>query len=69
MEAIRTKGVTEDVAQLMAARLQRLPSNTRRMLELAACIGNRFDLARWRWSRSGRPGRRPASSTAPSRRA
>jgi PAS domain S-box-containing protein len=36
--------LTEDVVEFMAQQLQKLPSATRQALQLAACIGNQFDL-------------------------
>jgi predicted ATPase/signal transduction histidine kinase/tRNA A-37 threonylcarbamoyl transferase component Bud32 len=45
LEAIRARGVTADVAELMATKLQLLPRPTQDALELAACVGSRFDLA------------------------
>ena len=35
---------TDDVVAFMAQQLQKLPAKTQRVLQLAACIGNRFDL-------------------------
>ncbi len=37
--------VTDDVVAFMAFQLQRLPQSTQQILQLAACIGNQFDLA------------------------
>ena len=45
LEAIRRLGITENVGDLMARRILRLGEPTRRALRLAACVGNRFDLA------------------------
>lgn len=36
---------TDDVVEFMANQLQKLPIDTQRVLQLAACIGNSFDLA------------------------
>lgn len=36
--------LTDDVVEFMAQQLQKLPVDTQRMLKLAACIGNQFDL-------------------------
>jgi PAS domain S-box-containing protein len=36
--------VTDNVGDLMASRIGTLPERTRRVLELAACMGNEFDL-------------------------
>ena len=37
-------GTTDNVAELMAGKISSLPSNARKALIFAACIGNRFDL-------------------------
>ncbi|WAS91371.1 AAA family ATPase [Nannocystis punicea] len=42
--AIRDKGFTDNVAELMAGKLLRLPVATQDALKLAACLGNRVDL-------------------------
>ncbi|MEH2238281.1 ATP-binding sensor histidine kinase, partial [Nostoc sp.] len=42
---INQQTVTDDVVKFMAFQLQRLPESTQKLLELAACIGNQFDLA------------------------
>jgi transcriptional regulator with GAF, ATPase, and Fis domain len=42
--AIGDLAITENVVDLMATRIQRLSEPTQRMLRLAACVGNRFDL-------------------------
>jgi PAS domain S-box-containing protein len=39
---IRDKAVTDDVATLMTQKIETLPETTRKMLMLAACIGNTF---------------------------
>ncbi|MGB3691096.1 MAG: AAA family ATPase [Spirulinaceae cyanobacterium] len=36
--------LTDNVVEFMAARLQQLPEATQKVLKLAACIGNKFDL-------------------------
>ncbi len=36
-------GMTDNVVELMAARVKALPSTTQAVLKLAACLGNRFD--------------------------
>ena len=41
---VRQVALTEDVVEFMASRLYKLPSATREILKLAACIGNQFDL-------------------------
>lgn len=43
-EGIRKMEVTRSVAELMVGKLERLPQQTRDLLSLAACIGNRFDI-------------------------
>ncbi|HEX5753121.1 MAG TPA: AAA family ATPase [Archangium sp.] len=42
---VRALSVSADVVELLAGQLQLLPEETREVLELAACIGSRFDLA------------------------
>ncbi|ADO69077.1 trifunctional serine/threonine-protein kinase/ATP-binding protein/sensor histidine kinase [Stigmatella aurantiaca] len=44
-EAIRARGLTDNVVELMMSKLQRLPEATQRVLELAASLGSRFQLA------------------------
>jgi len=44
LPAIVEHDVTDNVVDLMAARLRRLSPKTREIVELAACIGHRFDL-------------------------
>ncbi|MDJ0718605.1 MAG: AAA family ATPase, partial [Prochloraceae cyanobacterium] len=41
---IKTKGITNNVAELMALKIQKLKPQTQEALKLAACIGNQFDL-------------------------
>lgn len=41
---IERRDLAGDVVELLVGKLARLPSATRRMLELAACIGGHFDL-------------------------
>ena len=41
---IQTRNLTDNVVELMAQRVKTLPEKTQRSLELAACIGNQFDL-------------------------
>ncbi len=41
---VRDAALTDDVVEFMAGRLHKLPSETREVLKLAACIGNQFDL-------------------------
>jgi predicted ATPase/signal transduction histidine kinase/tRNA A-37 threonylcarbamoyl transferase component Bud32 len=40
---IETKGITDNVVDLLIGRLRRLPVEAQRALQLAACIGSRFD--------------------------
>ncbi|MEJ6483021.1 AAA family ATPase [Nostoc punctiforme UO1] len=42
---VRTLAVTDDVVAFMAFQLRKLPQSTQNILQLAACIGNQFDLA------------------------
>jgi hypothetical protein len=44
LPVIRRLRITDNVVDLMAARIQRLGEPTQRVLRLAACVGNRFDL-------------------------
>ncbi|MBD2014214.1 AAA family ATPase [Microcoleus sp. FACHB-53] len=41
---IKARGITDNVVELMAAKIQKLPESTQECLKLAACIGNQFDL-------------------------
>ncbi|MDZ8105709.1 MAG: AAA family ATPase [Nostoc sp. DedQUE12a] len=41
---INQQALTDDVVEFMAFQLQRLPESTQFVLQLAACIGNQFDL-------------------------
>ncbi|AKG23807.1 ATP-binding sensor histidine kinase [Calothrix sp. 336/3] len=41
---IQALALTNDVVEFMANQLQKLPENTQSILQLAACIGNQFDL-------------------------
>ncbi|MDZ8187359.1 MAG: AAA family ATPase [Nostoc sp. ChiSLP02] len=41
---VKTQAVTDDVVTFMALQLQKLPLPTQQALQLAACIGNQFDL-------------------------
>lgn len=43
--AVSALSLTDDVVEFMALQLQKLPPDTQQMLQLAACIGNQFDLA------------------------
>lgn len=42
---VREAALTEDVVELMAQQLQKLPIATQTLLKLAACVGDPFDLA------------------------
>ncbi|EPX64688.1 Serine/threonine protein kinase PrkC, regulator of stationary phase [Cystobacter fuscus DSM 2262] len=44
MDRISRTPMTNNVVELMAAKIQKLPEDTQRVLRLAACIGNTFDL-------------------------
>jgi len=44
MAAIQQVGMTDNVVELMAAKVQKLPAATQHIVMLAACIGNRFDI-------------------------
>jgi predicted ATPase/signal transduction histidine kinase/ActR/RegA family two-component response regulator len=44
LAAIRSRGITDNVVELMIERLRKLPAATQRALELAACLGNTFDI-------------------------
>jgi predicted ATPase len=45
LDAIRGANLTDNVVELMAGKIQKLPIDTQRVLKVAACIGNRFDLS------------------------
>ncbi|MBW4446022.1 MAG: EAL domain-containing protein [Spirirestis rafaelensis WJT71-NPBG6] len=42
---IQAKDITDNVVELMAAKIGKLPTSTQMVLQLAACIGNKFDLS------------------------
>ncbi|MEG4085668.1 AAA family ATPase [Microcoleus sp. POL10_C6] len=44
LDQIQARGFTDNVVELMAGKIQRLPDNTQETLKIAACIGNQFDL-------------------------
>lgn len=44
LEKIQARGFTDNVVELMAEKIQKLPESTQNILKLAACIGNQFDL-------------------------
>ncbi|MGB1241099.1 MAG: AAA family ATPase [Chitinophagales bacterium] len=44
MAAIRQRNITDNVVRLLARRIKKLLPETQQILQLASCIGNRFDL-------------------------
>jgi len=44
LERIQRLGMTDNVVELMAGKIQKLSEPAQRVLKLAACIGNQFDL-------------------------
>jgi predicted ATPase/signal transduction histidine kinase/tRNA A-37 threonylcarbamoyl transferase component Bud32 len=44
IENIRAFGATRDIVELMVGKIQKLTPQAQRALQLAACIGNRFDV-------------------------
>jgi predicted ATPase/class 3 adenylate cyclase/GAF domain-containing protein len=44
LEQIKARGFTDNVVELMAGKIEKLPEDTQHLLKLAACIGNLFDL-------------------------
>ncbi|RKZ73128.1 MAG: hypothetical protein DRR16_33370, partial [Candidatus Parabeggiatoa sp. nov. 3] len=44
VEQIAAQNITDNVVELMANKINKLPSKTSKVLQLAACIGNQFDL-------------------------
>ncbi len=44
LEQIKERGITDNVVELMATKIQKLDAIAQRVLQLAACIGNQFDL-------------------------
>jgi len=44
LEQIQSRCFTDNVVELMASKIQKLPENTQEILKLAACIGNQFEL-------------------------
>jgi PAS domain S-box-containing protein len=42
---VNALSLTDDIVEFMALQLQKLPTETQQVLQLAACIGNQFDLA------------------------
>ena len=49
MERIQAQPSTDNVIELLADRIQRLPESMRESLKLAACLGSRFDLNTLTW--------------------
>jgi predicted ATPase/serine phosphatase RsbU (regulator of sigma subunit)/tRNA A-37 threonylcarbamoyl transferase component Bud32 len=45
VEQIAAQNITANVVELMANKIDKLPSQTSKVLQLAACIGNQFDLS------------------------
>ncbi|OUL31717.1 ATP-binding sensor histidine kinase [Nostoc sp. 106C] len=45
LSEVTAQAVTDDVVTFMSLQLQKLPRSTQNVLQLAACIGNSFDLA------------------------
>jgi len=43
-DAIVAKDITDNVVELMLRKMQQLPLDTQKMLQLASCVGSRFDL-------------------------
>lgn len=44
LDEIRARGITDNVVELMAGKIERLPEDTRRVLRIAACVGGEFSL-------------------------
>jgi predicted ATPase/GAF domain-containing protein/tRNA A-37 threonylcarbamoyl transferase component Bud32 len=44
LEQIQAQDITDNVVELMADKVQKLPHKTQAVLQLAACVGNRFGL-------------------------
>lgn len=44
IEQIQTIGITDNVVELMIQKIQKFSENTQNVLQLAACIGNQFNL-------------------------
>lgn len=44
LDAIKAAGITDNVIDLLLSKLQRLPQDAQEALQLAACIGNQFDI-------------------------
>jgi predicted ATPase/signal transduction histidine kinase len=61
---IEAADITENVVELLLGKLRRLPEATQEALRLAACIGNRFDLATLSLIRDRDPARTHADLAA-----
>jgi PAS domain S-box-containing protein len=44
LDAINRRGYTDNIVELMASKIQKLPEKTQHLVKLAACIGNQFDV-------------------------
>ncbi|MEN8218006.1 MAG: serine/threonine-protein kinase PknK [Pseudomonadota bacterium] len=44
IDKIETLNITDNIVELMIGKLKKLPKSAQRVLRLAACVGNRFDL-------------------------
>ncbi|MEH2174346.1 AAA family ATPase [Nostoc sp.] len=44
IELIQNRGITDNIVELMAGKIQKLNEKTQQVLQLSACIGNFFDL-------------------------
>lgn len=44
IEQIKAVDITDNVVELMVGKLRKMPDSTQRVLQLAACVGNSFDL-------------------------
>lgn len=45
IEQVRQKSYTDNVVEFMSLRIHELPNNAQKVLRLAACLGNRFELS------------------------
>ncbi|MDM9582278.1 AAA family ATPase [Nostoc sp. GT001] len=44
IELIQNRGITDNIVELMAGKIQKLNEKTQQVLQLSACIGNQFNL-------------------------
>ncbi|WP_414513946.1 AAA family ATPase [Nostoc sp. PCC 9305] len=44
IELIKNRGITDNIVELMAGKIQKLNEKTQQVLQLSACIGNQFNL-------------------------